>query len=254
MPRNIARYGWVPDHPDHRDYLFAAPNAVLSALPPRVDLRPACPRIYDQRPLGSCTANAVAAAIQFDQMKQRRVPVFTASRLFIYYNGRNLEGTLDSDSGEMIRDAVKSVAQIGACPEAFWPYNPAVFRARPTELAYRVASWHKAVSYQSLNQDLNQMKGCLASGYPFAFGFTVYESFESEAVTRTGVAPLPGTNETVVGSHAVLAVGYDDASQRFILRNSWGTGWGMDGYFTLPYAYLTQDSLASDFWVIQLVV
>lgn len=97
------------------------------------------------------------------------------------------------------------------------------------------------------------MKACLASGYPFAFGFTVYENFESDAVAATGVVPMPGTSEQVLGGHAVLAVGYDDAQQRFIVRNSWGSAWGMGGYFTMPYAYLTNPDLASDFWKIQAV-
>lgn len=154
----------------------------------------------------------------------------------------------------MIRDAIKSVSQLGACPELMWPYQPTALYSRPTATAYQVASWHKAVRYQRVGQDLNQMKGCLASGYPFAFGFTVYESFESEQVTRTGIAPLPAPGETVVASHAVLAVGYDDARQWFIVRNSWGPGWGMVGYFTLPYTYMTQGGLVGDLWTIQLVM
>jgi C1A family cysteine protease len=102
-------------------------------------------------------------------------------------------------------------------------------------------------------QDLNQMKGCLASGYPFVFGFTVYQSFESPTVARTGHAPMPGSGERPVGGHAVVAVGYDDANQWFIVRNSWGAAWGMKGYFTLPYSYLIQPALSSDFWTIRLV-
>ncbi len=98
-----------------------------------------------------------------------------------------------------------------------------------------------------------QMKGCLASGYPFVFGFTVYESFESEDVAKTGVVPMPAHTEKVLGGHAVTAVGYDDAQQRFIVRNSWGTDWGMKGYFTMPYAYLTDSNLADDFWTVRLI-
>ena len=97
------------------------------------------------------------------------------------------------------------------------------------------------------------MKGCLASGYPFVLGFTVYQSFESDTVAQTGHAPMPGPNEQTIGGHAVLAVGYDDSQNWFIIRNSWGTGWGMQGYFTLPYDYLTNDNLADDFWTIRLV-
>src|SRR5262249_61934311 len=66
----------------------------------------------------------------------------------------------------------------------------------------------------------------LAEGYPFVFGFTVYTKFESQEMARTGVLSMPGPDEDVVGGHAVLAVGYDDASETFIVRNSWGADWG----------------------------
>ena len=100
---------------------------------------------------------------------------------------------------------------------------------------------------------LSQLRGCLASGYPFVFGFTVYESFESPQVARTGHASLPGSGERAIGGHAVVGVGYQDGKQWFLIRNSWGNRWGLKGYFTLPYAYLTDENLASDFWTIRVV-
>jgi C1A family cysteine protease len=109
------------------------------------------------------------------------------------------------------------------------------------------------MSYQRVVRSLPQLRGCLAEGFPFIFGFTVYESFESDAVASTGVAPMPGPGERVLGGHAVLAVGYDDADQRFLVRNSWGTKWGNGGYFTMPYAYLTERNLSSDFWTLRTV-
>ncbi len=246
-------YGWVPDLPDERDHLYAAPSEYLRALPARADLRPHCPQVYDQGDLGSCTANAIGAAIEFEQMKQR-VKSFIPSRLFIYYNERVIEGTVGSDSGAQIRDGIKTVAKIGAPPEKDWPYDISQFTKRPPAPAYKDAALDKAVQYQRVVPSLNQMKGCLASGYPFVFGFTVYSSFESDAVASTGHAPMPNTRkERQMGGHAVMAAGYDDKQQWFIIRNSWGTGWGMKGYFTLPYAYLTDPNLSDDFWTIRLV-
>jgi len=175
------------------------------------------------------------------------------SRLFIYYNERVTEGTVGSDSGAQIRDGIKSVAKQGVCPETEWPYNPAKFAQKPPAKAYKDALLDRAVSYQRLVQDLNQMRGCLASGYPFVFGFTVYTSFESQAVAKSGHVPMPAPSEVQVGGHAVLAVGYDDSHQSMIVRNSWGSGWGLKGYCTMPYAYLQQASLAADFWTIRLV-
>jgi C1A family cysteine protease len=253
MSRKIKRYGWIPDLPDHRDHMYAAPLEWLLKLPPLVDLRPQCPKIvYDQGQLGSCTANAIAAALEFDRIKQN-LPDFIPSRLFIYYNERAIEGTVDQDSGAQIRDGMQSVATQGACNEVEWPYVISQFAVKPPDNCYTDALKDKAALYSRLTQNLSQLKGCLASGYPFVFGFTVYESFESEAVAQTGIAPMPSAGEQVLGGHAVLAVGYDDGQQRFIVRNSWGDGWGMQGYFTLPYAYLTDSNLSDDFWTIRLV-
>ena len=252
MPRKIKGYGWIPDLPDHRDHLYAAPPPRLSALPPSADLRPECPPVYDQGQLGSCTANAIAGAIEFDQMKQGQT-AFVPSRLFIYYNEREIEGTITSDSGAQIRDGIKSVAQQGVCPEPEWPYDITKFSETPPANCYADALQHKVSSYLRLVQDLNQFKGCLADGYPFVFGFAVYESFESPQVAQTGHAPMPAPGEQQLGGHAVVCVGYDDGNQWFIVRNSWNTTWGMQGYFTLPYTYLTQTGLASDFWTIRIV-
>ena len=251
-PLKIERYGWIPDLPDQRDHLYAAPPAFLAALPPSTDLRAGCPAVYDQGMLGSCTANAIGGAIEFDRLLQK-LPDFVPSRLFIYYNERVIEGTVNSDSGAQLRDGIKTVASQGVCPEPEWPYDIAKFTQKPPAQAYADAATDRAISYQSLVQDLNQMKGCLASGYPFVFGFAVYESFETAAVAQSGHAPMPRWGERVIGGHAVMAVGYDDSNQRFLVRNSWGARWGMAGYFTLPYSYLIQPGLASDLWTIRIV-
>src|SRR5258705_4711890 len=237
IAHKIKCYGWVADTPDQRDHLYAAPVANLKKLPPKVDLRPQCPKIiYDQGELGSCTGNAIACAVQFDRLKQKRKPDFIPSRLFIYYNERDMEGTIKSDSGAQIRDGIKSVAKLGTCPEPDWPYDIKKFARRPPAKCFRDALKYKAVSYQRVIQTLSQMKGCLASGFPFVFGFAVYDSFESMAVAKNGVVPMPAATEKQLGGHAVLALGYDDKQQRFLVRHSWGRGWGMSGCCTMPSA------------------
>ena len=253
MPYTIQKYGWLPDLPDARDHLYAAPMAVLSKLPASVDLRPKCPPVYDQGQLGSCTGNAIAGAIQFGRRKAKQKPDFVPSRLFIYYNERVIEHTVNTDAGAQIRDGIKCAVNQGACNEKTWPYNIAQFTKQPPAAAYQEAKKYQVTSYSRVTQTLSQLKGCLANGYPFVFGFTVYESFESQQVAQTGVMTMPAPKEKVVGGHAVLAVGYDDASQSFIIRNSWGPGWGQKGYFTMPYAYITESNLADDFWTIRLV-
>ncbi len=200
MNRKIKGYGWIPDLPDQRDHLYAAPPEYLLKLPPLVDLRPQCPPVFDQGQLGSCTANAIAAAIEFERMKQK-LQDFIPSRLFIYYDERAMEGTADSDSGAQIRDGIKSVANQGACPENEWPYDISKFMVKPGQQCYQDALKDRAVQYSRVARNLDQMKGCLASGYPFVFGFTVYQSFESPAVAKSGIAPMPQHGDAPVGGH-----------------------------------------------------
>ena len=252
MPRTIAKYGWKPDLPDHRDHFY---SVVLqpTQLPAKVDLRSQCPPVYDQGQLGSCTANAIGGAIEFEQGKQK-IAEWSPSRLFIYYNERAMEGTVDQDAGAEIRDGIKSVNTLGVCPESMWPYNTDAFTNKPSASCYTDAVKNKVVSYQSIAQNLNMMKGCLASGYPFVFGFTVYDNFESDTVAQTGMLTMPGKNDQQVGGHAIMCVGYDDSTSHLIIRNSWGSSWGVAGYFFMPYAYATNPGLADDFWTIRMVL
>jgi C1A family cysteine protease len=257
VPRTVRRFGWVPDLPDHRDKMFSVSIVNIGQLPPSVDLRSVCPPVvYDQGELGSCTGNAIAAAVEFDQMKQGMADVFTPSRLFIYYNERVMEHTVMQDAGAMIRDGIKSVNKAGAPPEPMWPYsdaNPGPFQKKPGARVYREAKKHPALLYQRLAQVEQHLKACLANGFPFVFGFSVYESFQSATVARTGRVPMPKPKEKQLGGHAVLAVGYDDHQRRFIVRNSWSDGWGMKGYFTIPYDYVLDENMADDFWTIKSV-
>lgn len=247
------RFGWNPDLPDHRDFMYAAPTPILQTIPAAADLTDQCPAVYDQGQLGSCTANAIAAAFQFDEMKQKEPNAFAPSRLFIYYEERALEGTVNEDSGAQIRDGIKVTASNGVCPETEWPYDVGKFTQKPSQKCFSDAKKYKSVTYQRLIQDQNTMKGCLAEGFPFVFGITVYESMMASDVAKTGIVPMPTTQEKVLGGHAILAVGFDDKTQRFKFRNSWGTGWGDGGYGYLPYAYLMDQNLASDFWIIRAV-
>ena len=251
--RHVQRHGWRPDTPDRRDHIFSAPEHVSAApLPTSVDLRPAMPPLYDQGELGSCTGNAIAGAYEFDLIKQK-VTDFAPSRLFIYYNERVMEGTVSQDAGAEIRDGIKSIGQQGVCTEKTWPYNIKKFASKPTKKAYTEALGHKALTYARVPQTLKDMKGCLAAGYPIVLGFSVYESFESQQVADTGIVQMPDATERLVGGHAVVVVGYDDATQRWIVRNSWGSSWGIGGCFTIPYTYFTDPNLASDLWTIRVV-
>lgn len=246
----MLKYGWKRDLPDQRDFKFTAPTI---ELPPKVDLSKGIPMVFNQGSLGSCTANALGMAFLHEQLKQDSDNPFVPSRLFIYYNERLIEGSVATDSGAMLRDGIKTMVRFGTCSEQDWPYDIKKFARRPKIACYRSALSHQIIKYLSISQSLNEMKSCLALGFPFSLGIGIYNSFETEEVAMTGIVPMPASTETLLGGHAILCVGYDDETQRFLMLNSWGKDWGMDGYFTIPYNYLTNPNLASDFWTIRLV-
>lgn len=242
-------YGWTPSPPDFRDHVYQVSKDIdVSSLPPSVDL--AQPPVFDQGAIGSCGPNSAAADIIFAAKSQQHLTnVPTPSRLFIYYFTRFLMGTTNSDSGVNNRSMLKALAKYGWCDESLHPYVPSKFRDKPSLEAVKQAATRVIVKYESVPQDLLTMKAALAAGDTFIFGFTVYSSMETSAVARTGDIPMPKSNDRVKGGHDVLIVGYDDATQRFKLKNSWG-GWGNGGYGTIPYQYATHPQLAGDFWTI----
>lgn len=199
--------------------------------------------------LGSCTANAIAAAIQFERRDQK-IEDFVPSRLFIYYNERAMEGTIKQDAGAMIRDGVKSVSVVGACSESMWGYDVTKFAKKPKVACYSSGIKHKTTAYRRVPRSLVDFKSAIFERNLLIFGFAVYDSFMSIETANTGIAKIPSKDESMLGGHAVAAVGWDDSRQSFIVRNSWGTDWGLNGFFYLPYDYFLDDDLSDDFWVV----
>lgn len=229
------RYGWKRDKPDFRDFKYV-PKVV--SLPEKVDLRPGCPTVYDQQALGSGVGQALAGCFHYELIKRDR-RVFQPSAMFIYYNARVIGNGVLEDCGVEIRDAIKGMFRWGVCPEQYYPYVIKSFTKKPQQLAYGQALKHRVSRYERVSP--HDLKSCLAEGKPFVFGFTAYQSFE------TGVLNMPVAGDKDLGGQAALAVGYDDSISRFIVRNSFGHGWGSDGYFTMPYEYV---ELCADFWTI----
>jgi C1A family cysteine protease len=248
VPSKIKRrYDYHPDLPDKRDHYF---KAVSGTLPDNVDMRSAMSRVEDQGQLGSCTANAWVGAVEYlDKAKDKKYSNW--SRLFLYYNERALHGNQRRDSGAEIRDGAKALAKQGICLETHWKYDVKKFAMKPPDKCYTEGLTHQALEYSRVDQNEQAMLSALAQGNPIVLGFTVYESFESDAVAKNGMVPMPGAKEKVLGGHAVLAVGYDRPKKLFIIRNSWGSKWADKGYCYFPFEYLLDGDLAEDFWIIQ---
>lgn len=256
------KYGWIHDLPDCRDKHVCSNDiklklnniSYLKNSNSQLDLRDTMlffPDVYTQGELGSSTANALAFAYQFDETKQNIPDVFIPSRLFIYYNERNIENTIESDSGASLRNGIKSINKYGVTDERNWPYIIEKFTEKPSEYCYQDASKHCNIEYFSVPQSLSWLRKILRKGFPIVFGFTVYESFESSNIAENGIMEMPKLNEKVLGGHAVVAIGFNTDKKHFIIRNSWGNKWGDNGYFYMPFEFIQNKKYCSNFWVIQ---
>ena len=253
-------YNWKKQQPDSRDRKYVdIPSVKLLkvTVPPKVvNLRRWCSEVEDQGELGSCTGQAWVGLMEFHEnfMGRGGNAYRDLSRLFVYYNERVIENTINEDSGAYLRDGAKALATWGVCYESDWPYKINTFTQKPSPHCYKSAATHKINSYYSIST-FNHLKLCLANNLPLVFGFMVYESFETDAVKNTGIVQMPDIqNEALLGGHAVMAVGYNDYEKRILVRNSWGKKWGLKGtnagYFTMPYDYIANPNLASDFWTV----
>ena len=228
----------------------------LTKVADKVDLRTVgkFPPVFNQGQLNSCTANAASAALYFDMDKQGLTDIFIPSRLFIYYNERALEGSIDNNAAVSMHDCIKTISRTGVCKADAWPYDANKYQDKPPQSTYDFAKGHKAIKYHKISANLSHLKACLKDGYPFIFGFKIYPGFESSAARASGIVPMPKAGEKSIGGHAVVAVGYNDSTEQILIRNSWGADWGQGGYGYMPYEYFTSSKdLAFDYWVLRKV-
>ena len=241
----MTRTGYVRDTPDSRDaqYDKSAPKG-RDALPERVDLRPRLPACWKQT-VGSCVPHAVAGMVSLLDQSRHREP----SRMFLYFNARILSFTTRVDTGCMPRDCLRAAGIYGECEELLWPEDPSAVFKQPTKAAYGAALSWKASEYYSMNFGLVAMRRCLADGFAFVFGMSLYDSYLTAATT--GQVTMPKTKgDTYRDEHGVCAVGYDHSERKFLIRNSKGPDWGEGGYFWLPYSYMCP-RLVMDVWTLR---
>jgi C1A family cysteine protease len=209
--------------------------------------------VYDQGELGSCTANAFCAAYRIMSKIVNKNSNFQPSRLFFYYQERKIYGTVNSDSGADVVDGENYVQKNGICSEQSWPYNIQKYAVAPPANCYNEAKQHKIVNYLIISIDKNlltNIKSYISQNKPVLIAIAVYDSFESEKASISGIIPMPNTTtETSLGGHEVCIVGYDDSRQMFTVLNSWGYNWGDKGFGYIPYNYLTNPELGLEFTI-----
>lgn len=254
--RTIARYGWKPSYPDPRDKVVDITGMPLAN---EVDPRGDMPAMYNQSQLGSCTSNAVAAAMQYDMhVDGAAFALHRPSRLMLYYQERMIEGSLgQGDTGAYGRDGFKALKNYGWVPEREWPYHISRFQIDPPNVLWSEAATRKLTKpYAVVPQDEDSIVAVLSHKQTIAFGFSVFESFESTQALQSGIVPMPGSNESMLGGHEMLMIGYLESQPSYVLcRNSWGTDiyqglQGADvyggGYLLMPWEYIEDPNLTSD--------
>jgi hypothetical protein len=258
MTHRVAKLNYKFQSPDSRDVKYQH----LTNLPvTSKSLRGKMPEVKNQGELGSCVSNSATLCIEFCLSKED-LPAPPQSRLYLYFFGRmmtalqedpnatpeEIQQYINTDSGLEIRTAFKTLLKYKCCPEKLCPYDISKFTVKPDEEAIKNATLHQ-IKYLAVDQSLDGIKSCIVEGFPVTIGIQVFESFMSEDVAKTGDVPMPDVdNEQCVGGHCLTLVGFDDVSKKFLIQNSWGTAWGDKGFCTIPYDYILNTTLASDFW------
>jgi C1A family cysteine protease len=255
VTRSPTKYGCRPDIPDVRDYVYALPRAIASTPQPRGGgLRDQCPPVVNQGQLGSCTANAWTSLLQFLFMQSKK-PTPALSRLWLYYQERVIDGTVNTDAGAAMRDGMTVLRAMGCPPESLWAYDIAKFAVPPPQPLMSQAALYKMFEGHRIDSTQpNLVRGCLAAQKPFVCGFSVYESFESAAVSQGGLLPMPKPGEQLLGMHAVMGCGYNDNKRIYEFKNSYGNQWGLGGYFWMHYDFVHNANLVVDMWTGSLTV
>jgi C1A family cysteine protease len=264
---------WKPSRPSPARAKLSLKLLAEATLPTSMDLSNTFPDPFDQGQIGSCVDNATCGLYAHQLLMMDYKWKFIPSRLFSYYNARDLEGNASSDAGSTVADGILAMNKYGVCPEQeldgtspnwIWPYDTNQFATKPPQQCYDDAILHEVVKDQSVSLDRATVLNALAAGRPFCFGFTVNESFMTQAMADNGIMHVADPNDPSdpeVGGHGVDAIGYvlgkpmgDQGVVDWVLvRNSWGLSWGcaaatgVRGHFYMPLdQVLCNPDIASD--------
>ena len=221
------------------------PTNINENIPKKIDLRNKFPEVYDQGKIGSCTANSLCSIFEYDSINN-----FKGSRLFLYYNERLINQETNIDEGASITDGIYCLKKYGICSEKEWPYNITNLFIKPYDICYENAKNNFVIEAFYIENDIYTIKYWLTKNEPISLGISIYSNFMNITASSTGNVDIPIETDEYLGGHAVIICGYDDITKKFTLRNSWGSHWGDNGYFYLPYDYITNDDLCSDLWII----
>ena len=205
-----------------------------------VDLRPLLSPIEHQKFLPTCTANAVIGCVEFHRRADKDRHEY--SRLFLNWCGKSLERTeKDANAGLSVSACFRALEMFGVCRESRWPYKNHRVTTKPSSRAFWAAERLLGIRYSQVPMTLDGMRSCLARQLPFVLAFVRYKF---QTITPEGEFLL---GSGIIGSHAVMVVGYSDSIQKVLIRNSWGSAWGMQGYGLLSYEYLRPE--LTDGWM-----
>jgi C1A family cysteine protease len=247
--RNLS--GWKQDVGGVKDRSFAAyRSGKIKALPPVVDLTNQMPKkVYDQGNIGSCTGEGIAALFSHYLWKESKRYIEPSS-LFIYWNERNIEGTVNEDAGAMIRTGITVISSIGTSTTKTWPFRESRWAMKPSKPAFIEATGLRSpVGFKVDNTDGRSIRVSVSDNCPVVFGMMLYSNIERITYWEP-VLSIPKKGERSIGGHCMLIVGYDDNKKLYKVRNSWSKLWGLNGYFFVPYSLIHNSRITGDCWTI----
>jgi hypothetical protein len=221
----------------------------LRALPPMVDLSAHLPPVGNQGAQGSCVGWVLGYYYKTFQESVEHgwdvtAPEHQFSPAFIYNQRRTTD--CSRDAGMSFWGGLSILKEKGAASLAAFPYDVRDTCTQPSPAVLQEAWRYRVESYAALYEregtaDIGMLKALLAEGKPFAIAVPVYPSFYRITASNP-VLHRPSADETLYGGHAMFVVGYDDAIGGFKAVNSWGPGWGRDGYCYLSYDFVRYET------------